>query len=77
VTLQNIKVVDIKEDQNLLLLQGGIPEVQTVGFSSRVRPKRKLLLPGGLRKGMGWTTFAVYDIGNQKVSGHRIGWPDL
>jgi large subunit ribosomal protein L3 len=25
VTIQNIKVVDIKEDQNLLLLQGGIP----------------------------------------------------
>jgi large subunit ribosomal protein L3 len=25
VTLQNIKVVDVKEDQNLLLLKGGIP----------------------------------------------------
>jgi len=25
VTLQNIKVVDVKEDQNLLLLRGGIP----------------------------------------------------
>jgi large subunit ribosomal protein L3 len=25
VTIQNIKVVDIKEDQNLLLLRGGIP----------------------------------------------------
>jgi large subunit ribosomal protein L3 len=25
VTIQNIKVVDIKEDQNLLLLKGGIP----------------------------------------------------
>ncbi len=25
ITLQNIKVVDVKEDQNILLLQGGIP----------------------------------------------------
>jgi large subunit ribosomal protein L3 len=25
VTLQNIKVLDIKEDQNLILLKGGIP----------------------------------------------------
>ena len=25
VTLQNIKVVDVKEDQNLILLKGGVP----------------------------------------------------
>jgi large subunit ribosomal protein L3 len=25
VTIQNIEVVDVKEDQNLLLLKGGIP----------------------------------------------------
>jgi len=25
VTIQNIKVIDVKEEQNLILLQGGIP----------------------------------------------------
>jgi large subunit ribosomal protein L4 len=32
-----------------------------------VRPRRKLLLLQRLRKGIGMTTFAIYDIGNQKV----------
>src|SRR3989337_3031851 len=43
-------------------------EVRAVGFSSRVRPRRKLLLPHRFKKGNGMTTLAVYDIGHQKVS---------
>jgi large subunit ribosomal protein L3 len=41
VTLQNIKVVDIKEDQNLLLLKGGIPGSQTGWILIRSAAKRK------------------------------------
>jgi large subunit ribosomal protein L3 len=41
VTLQNIKVVDIKEDQNLLLLKGGIPGSQTGWVLIRSAAKRK------------------------------------
>ena len=32
VTLQNIKVIDVKEDENLILLQGGIPGSRSTGW---------------------------------------------
>ena len=76
VTLQNIKVVDVKEDQNLILLKGGIPGSPTgwvlirSATKSRIGSYReeRLCCSVGLRKGNWMTTLAVYDIGNQKVS---------
>jgi large subunit ribosomal protein L3 len=41
VTLQNIKVVDVKEDQNLLLLKGGIPGSPTGWVLIRSATKMK------------------------------------
>jgi large subunit ribosomal protein L3 len=41
VTLQNIKVVDIKEDQNLILLKGGIPGSRHGWILIRSATKRK------------------------------------
>jgi large subunit ribosomal protein L3 len=41
VTLQNIKVVDIKEDQNLILLKGGIPGSRHGWVLIRSATKRK------------------------------------
>jgi large subunit ribosomal protein L3 len=41
VTLQNIKVVDVKEDQNLLLLKGGIPGSQTGWVLIRSATKKR------------------------------------
>jgi len=41
VTLQNIKVVDVKEDQNLLLLKGGIPGSPTGWVLIRSATKKK------------------------------------
>ena len=41
VTVQNIKVVDVKEDQNLILLRGGIPGSQTGWVLIRSATKRK------------------------------------
>ena len=41
VTLQNIKVVDVKEDQNLILLKGGIPGSPTGWVLIRSATKRK------------------------------------
>jgi large subunit ribosomal protein L3 len=40
-TIQNIKVVDIKEDQNLILLQGGIPGSRNGLILIRSATKRK------------------------------------
>jgi large subunit ribosomal protein L3 len=43
VTLQNILVVDVKEDQNLLLLRGGLPGSANgwVLIRSAVKAKKK------------------------------------
>ncbi len=41
VTLQNIKVVDVKEDQNLLLLKGGLPGSPTGWVLIRSATKKK------------------------------------
>ena len=78
VTLQNIKVVDVKEDQNLLLLKGGIPgSPRRMGPHPECDQEERSLLPHRLKKGNGMTTLAVYDIGNQKVSDIELDGPDL
>jgi len=41
VTIQNIKVVDVKEDQNLILLKGGIPGSRDGWILIRSATKRK------------------------------------
>ncbi|MGB9630086.1 MAG: 50S ribosomal protein L3 [Thermodesulfobacteriota bacterium] len=41
ITIQNIKVVDIKEDQNLILLQGGIPGSRNSWVLIRNATKRR------------------------------------
>jgi len=41
ITIQNIKIVDIKEDQNLLLLQGGIPGSRNSWVLIRNATKRR------------------------------------
>ena len=41
ITIQNIKVVDIKEDQNLILLQGGIPGSRNSWILIRNATKRR------------------------------------
>ena len=69
VTIQNIKVVDVKEDQNLILLKGGIPGSLDGWILIRSATKRKEVFCSiSLRKEDAMATCAVYDIGNQKVS---------